>query len=314
VAVGGYALSSNVGGINNTAVGLEALSGNISGGSNIALGLQALRLTTAGNNTGLGTQTMSNNIGGTANTAVGNQALLGNTSGNSNIALGADAGSNLTTGNNNIDIFDPGVSNDSNTIRLGTQGTQTATYIAGITGVAVTGSTVVVSSTGQLGVAGSSERFKEKISEMGRGSEVLYGLQPVSFRYKPEIDAAGTAQFGLIAEQVDKVDPDLVVRDAKGQFFTVRYEAVNAMLLNEFLKQHRQVEDQRATIDEQETRIGGQEREVAELKATVAGQEREQKELREGVAAQQAEVRRLREMVEALARGRVRPAPAGGEE
>jgi uncharacterized coiled-coil protein SlyX len=179
---------------------------------------------------------------------------------------------------------------ESNTLRIGTEGVLKAAYIAAISGTSVSGSAVVVNTSGQLGVAGSSERFKEKIAEIGNGSEVLYRLQPMSFRYKPGIDAAGTPQFGLIAEQVDRVDPDLVVRDAKGQIFTVRYEAVNAMLLNEFLKEHRRVEEVRSTIAKQETTIA---------------------ELSDTLARQQKVMESLRETVEVLARKIGTPLPEG---
>ncbi len=182
------------------------------------------------------------------NTATGAQALQSNTTGNGNIALGNRAGFSLTTGNNNIDIGNTGVAADSGTIRIGTFFTHTRTFVHGILGAAVTGSAVVISSGGQLGVAASSERFKDQIKPMGKASEAVLALRPVTFRYKQEIDPEGTSQFGLVAEEVEKINPALVTRDAQGKVFTVRYEAVNAMLLNEFLKEHRKVEEQDATI------------------------------------------------------------------
>jgi Chaperone of endosialidase len=127
-------------------------------------------------------------------------------------------------------------------------GTQTATFIAGITGTAVTGAAVVVDANGQLGVAPSSERFKDEIKPMNKASEAILALKPVTFRYKKEIDAEHTLRFGLVAEEVAKVNPDLVARDKNGEIYTVRYDAVNAMLLNEFLKEHRKNEEQQATI------------------------------------------------------------------
>jgi hypothetical protein len=175
---------------------------------------------------------------GNNNTAIGAGALYNAYLGDSNIALGNGAGSNLRTGDNNIYIYDPGIDPESNTIRIGTVGTQTATFIAGISGTAVTGAAVVVNSNGQLGVAASSARFKDEITPMNDASEAILALRPVTFRYKPEIDAKRTPQFGLVAEDVAKVNPDLVARDREGKPFTVRYEAVNAMLLNEFLKEH----------------------------------------------------------------------------
>ena len=176
--------------------------------------------------------------------------MLRNTTGSSNIALGANAGGNLTIGNNNIDIGNAGVAAEANTVRVGTQGTQRRTFIAGISGVAVAGSTVVVNASGQLGIAASSERFKDEIKPMDKASESIFALQPVTFRYKKEIDPTRTSQFGLVAEEVEKVDPALVVRDKEGKPYTVRYDQVNAMLLNEFLKEHRKNEEQEKTIAE----------------------------------------------------------------
>ena len=163
---------------------------------------------------------------------------------NNNIALGSHAGINLTTGNNNIDIGNEGVAGESNTIRIGTQGTQTNTFIAGISGVTVAdrrrGNCRYAN--GQLGTVVSSERFKDAIKPMDKASEAILALKPVTFRYKKELDPEGIPQFGLVAEQVEKVNPDLVARDEQGKPYTVRYEAVNAMLLNEFLKEHKKTE------------------------------------------------------------------------
>jgi len=162
--------------------------------------------------------------------------------------LGINAGGNLTIGNSNIDIGNAGVAAEANTIRVGTQGTQRRAFIAGISGTAVTGSPVVVNGSGQLGVAASSELFKDEIKPMNKASEAILALQPVTFRYKKTIDPDRVPQFGLVAEEVAKVNPDLVARDANGKVYTVRYEAVNAMLLNEFLKEHRKVDEQDAAI------------------------------------------------------------------
>jgi len=150
--------------------------------------------------------------------------------------LGFLAGLNLTTGSFNIDIGNVGVACDANKIRIGKVGTQNGTFVAGIYGVGVTGTAVVVSSTSQLGVAPSSARFKEEIKPTGNASEGILALKPVTFRYKRDIDRDSIPQFGLVAEEVEKINPDLVVRDADGKVYTVRYEAVNAMLLNEFSK------------------------------------------------------------------------------
>jgi len=163
--------------------------------------------------------------------------------------LGFNAGYNLTTGSSNIDIGNAGVIGDEAKIRIGMQGTQTGTFIAGIYNVAVTGNPVVVNSNGRLGVGTSSARFKGEVEPMDKASKAILALKPVSFRYKKESDPDGVPQFGLMAEDVAKVNPDLVVHDEKGEIYTVRYEAVNAMLLNEFLKEHRTVQGQQKEID-----------------------------------------------------------------
>jgi hypothetical protein len=289
-AVGVAALLLNTG-TNNTAVGVDALGLNSTGGENTATGAFALYSNTTGNaNTGNGDQTLRNNTtgfsntavgdsallsnttgaqntanGGAAlvlnttgsdNTAVGDSALLSNTTGAQNIALGDNAGSNLTTGNNNIDIGNVGAAGESNTIRIGVQGTQTFTIIAGISNdIQGIGTPVIVTADGFLGVATSSARFKDEIRQMGNASEALFALNPVSFRYKKEIDPAGTRQLGLVAEEVEKVNPDLIVRDKEGKPYSVRYDQVNAMLLNEFLKAHRKMEEQDATIARQQRQI-----------------------------------------------------------
>jgi hypothetical protein len=169
--------------------------------------------------------------------------------------LGDGAGANLFTGDNNIYIYNLGIDGESNTIRIGTVGTHTATFIAGITGTAVTGAAVVVDANGQLGVAPSSERFKDEIKPMNKASEAILALKPVTFRYKKEIDAEHTLRFGLVAEEVAKVNPNLIVRDKNGETYTVRYDAVNAMLLNEFLKEHKKVEELEANAASQQKQI-----------------------------------------------------------
>jgi trimeric autotransporter adhesin len=167
--------------------------------------------------------------------------------------LGTNAGVNLTTGEFNIDIGNEGVADEGNTIRIGTVGTHAATFIAGISGTAVVGDPVVVDADGQLGTAASSARFKKEIRPMDNASETILALKPVRFQYKS--DSKGTPQFGLIAEEVAKVNPDLVVRDRDGEIYSVRYEAVNAMLLNEFLKEHRTVQEQQKEMDALRTEL-----------------------------------------------------------
>jgi hypothetical protein len=181
------------------------------------------------------------NTTGSANTASGALALQNNT-GNENIGLGHGGGGNLTTGDNNIDIGNFGVAAESNTIRIGKQGIQTRTFVAGINGAAVMGGAVKINAAGQLGTSPSSQRFKTEIKPMDKASEAIHVLKPVTFHYKKELDPESIPQFGLVAEDVEKVNPDLVARDADGKPYTVRYEAVNAMLLNEFLKEHRKVQ------------------------------------------------------------------------
>src|SRR6266481_2234067 len=257
----GRALYSNTTGASNTANGDTALYFNTTGSNNTADGAAALESNTAGAyNTASGERALQQNTTGSFNTAVGLQALLHNATGSYNIALGNYAGLNLTSGDNNIDIGNLGVAGDANTIRIGTAGTHTAIDVAGIYGTPVSnGALVYINAFGQLGTGVSSARFKQNIQAMGDSSDVLLSLRPVTFRYTPELDREGIRQFGLVAEEVEKVDPDLVTRDAKGDLYTVRYEAVNAMLLNEFLKAHRKMEEQEATI--------------AQLKSTVARQE-----------------------------------------
>jgi len=233
--------------VQNVADGSQALYSDTTGGNNTASGFQAMYSTTSGfNNSADGAFALYFNTNGAENTAIGQQALYFNTSGGLNIAIGYFAGGAITTGSSNIDIGSYGVFGDTNIIRVGSA--QTKTFIAGISGATVSGSPVVVNSSGQLGVAPSSQRFKQSIHTMGDASDVLLALQPVTFQYKPAIDPQGVVQFGLVAEQVEKVDPDLVVHDKEHGIYTVRYEAVNAMLLNEFLKEHRKVEEQNGEI------------------------------------------------------------------
>jgi hypothetical protein len=227
----------------NTAEGANALLNLTSGGNNTAIGFSALFSNTRGQgNTATGVDVLAGNTTGNFDTATGIDALVSNTTGSFNIALGAGAGANLTTGDNNIDIGNQGVRDESNTIRIGTQGTQTKTFIAGISDAAIGGMEVRVNQNGRLGTVPSSKRFKDEIKSMDNASAVILALKPVMFRYKPEIDPKGVPRFGLVAEDVEAVNPDLVVRDKEGKPYTVRYDAVNAMLLNEFLKEHRRVE------------------------------------------------------------------------
>ena len=255
-ANGAFTLLSNTTGIENTANGCQALYNNTSGSENTANGAFALYYNTTGHdNAANGQAALVNNTTGNDNTADGVTALDNNTTGSNNIAVGSTAGFNLTTGDFNIDIGNNGVTGEAFTIRIGDVETQTRAFIAGIFAVPVTGTGVVVDSDGQLGVAASSQRFKDEIKPMDKASEAILALKPVTFRYKHEIDPRRIPQFGLIAEEVENVNPDLVVRDNEGKPYSVRYDQVNAMLLNEFLKEHRQNEQQEATIAELKNEI-----------------------------------------------------------
>jgi trimeric autotransporter adhesin len=274
VAVGWQALESNTVASANTAVGYQALHSFTTGPTGIeqvglctAVGFQALANATGDGfaNSAFGFHALVNDTEGSGNTAIGGAALLSNTTGSNNIALGFSAGSSLTTGDNNIDIGNAGILAESNTIRIGNP-LHNATFIAGISGAAVTGTAVVVNANGQLGVAPSSIRFKEEIKPMSEASQALYALEPVTFHYKKEVDSAGTAQFGLVAEDVEKVNPDLVVHDEEGKPYSVRYDQINAMLLNEFLTEHRKNEEQEATIAELKSDAAKQQTTISQLK------------------------------------------------
>jgi hypothetical protein len=241
----------------NTAEGTEALLSNTNGKANTAIGVGALYKNTTGvSNTATGMAALGTNTTGFSNTAIGAKALLSAT-GDYNVALGDSAGESLTTGDNNIDIgynvF--GVKGESNTIRIGNPDIR-ATYITGISGQTVVGGAAVfVDSSGKLGTMSTSTQFSDEIKPMEKASEAILTLKPVTFRYKQEIDPRSIRQFGLIAEEVEKVDPDLVGRDEKGKVYSVRYDAVNAMLLNEFLKEHRKVEKLETSVARQQKQI-----------------------------------------------------------
>jgi hypothetical protein len=223
-------------------------------GQNTATGDYALfNLTTGTRNTAIGFWALNTNTTGGKNTAIGFQALVDNTTGKNNIALGYAAGI-FTAGDNNIHIGNVGAE-ESDTIRIGTvagrgiRDFQSNTYIAGISGVTIAaGLPVMIDVNGHLGSTTSSERFKDEVKPMDKASEAILALEPVTFHYKKELDPDGISQFGLVAEQVEKVRPDLVARDKEERPYSVRYEAVNAMLLNEFLKEHKTVQEQGETI------------------------------------------------------------------
>jgi hypothetical protein len=239
-AIGSAALDRNTTGADNTATGFQSLNDNTSGADNTAIGFATLNVNKTGNdNTATGFAALNNSTGAD-NTATGFQALLNNTTGNNNIAIGSNAGSNLTSGSNNLDIGNPGVAGESNVIRIGTKGFQTRTFIAGISGNPVyVGSPVLVNANGRLGVAVSSARYKRDIRDMGEASGGLMKLRPVSFRYKQ--DPNGTLQYGLIAEEVARVYPELVTYGDDGKPQSVAYHVLPAMLLNELQKKDAQI-------------------------------------------------------------------------
>jgi hypothetical protein len=284
-ANGAFALFLNTDGTFNTATGDRVLFNNTNGSNNTAHGATALFNNTVGtDNTADGVSALANNVTGNFNTANGANALFNNTSGSNNIAVGFMAGNNLTTGDNNIDIGSESLADESNTIRIGAG--QRGTFIAGIRGATTANANaipVLIDSAGQLGTLSSSRRFKKEIEPMDKASEAILALKPVTFHYKH--DNTGTPQFGLIAEEVARVKPDLVVRDKNGEIYTVRYDAVNAMLLNEFLKEHKKVEQQQANI--------------AALTSTVAQQQKGMEVLAAQLKEQAAQIQSVSARIEA---------------
>jgi len=271
-AIGDSALSSNTAG-SNTAVGFQVLHSNTTGEFNTAIGWSALSTNTIdSHNTATGVDALVNNVGASFNTANGNGALmsvvtnnnntatgylaLGNATGSNNTALGAFAGSKVMTADNVICIG----------ANLGGADTSNTCFIGNIFGATSSGGTAVfINSSGQLGTATSSRRFKDEIEPINKASEALFALNPVTFRYKKELDPAGTSQFGLVAEDVEKVNRDLVVRDKEGKPYSVRYDAVNAMLLNEFLKEHRTVQELKSVVAKQEATAARQQKQIEAL-------------------------------------------------
>jgi len=248
--IGASALISNTDGTSNTATGFQALTDNTTGFGNTAVGQAALGGNTEGDlNTAVGFMALANNIDGVQNTANGNGALGNNTAGSGNIALGIAAGSNVTDADNVIAIGHPGANVDN------------SCFIGHIHDalVAPDAVNVLIDSAGKLGTTtGSSRRFKNDIKPIDRASEAILALQPVTFHYKS--DKTNTTQFGLIAEQVSHVNPDLVVRDKDGKPYAVRYDSINVMLLNEFLKEHRKIEDEDLTITQLKTALAQQQK------------------------------------------------------
>lgn len=272
-------LYSNTSGSNNTTVGYEALYANTTGSYTTAVGAFSLQAnTTGGYNTGFGAYSLIANTTGSSNTAFGYaglrsmttgsknigfgyQSLYLDTTGSNNIAMGYQGGYYVLTGSNTIEIGSMGAFADNNLIRIGTEGTQTKAYIAGIADAQITGAAVYVTSSGQLGVLASSERYKTGIAPLGSDTDKLMQLRPVRFHLKT--DPNGAVQYGLIAEEVDKVYPELVIRDATGKIQGVRYDELAPMLLNEWQKQQQ-------TIAAQNAHTVAQDQEIRDLKRMVA--------------------------------------------
>jgi hypothetical protein len=290
-AVGSDAFLSNSSGNNNNAAGYGALQANTSGSRNNAAGAFALANSNSNDNNGVGYVALYKNTSGTLNNAVGNfslfanttgsnnsavgygalylnttgsnnnaqgfYALQNNTSGSNNIAIGQYAGTLLTTGNSNIDIGNYGVAGEGGVIRIGSSATHVAAYLAGVSTSTITGAAVYVSSSGRLGVLASSERYKTSVAPMGVRTDNLLQLRPVTFHLKSEPE--GPLQYGLIAEEVARIYPELVIRDDAGKIQGVRYDELAPMLLNE-------VQQQKAQLREQGAEIKSMREQVAELR------------------------------------------------
>jgi hypothetical protein len=258
-AIGAYALFANTTGSSNTADGAFALSANNTGFGNTAIGASALeRNTIGGGNTAIGEAALNENVTGSFNTAVGTAALLV-AGGNSNTVVGSGAGGNVG-GANHVICIGQGVAGAN---------VDNSCYIDSIWNQPGGSQPVYVNSDGKLGALVSSRRFKDEIKPIGNASAVIYALEPVSFRYKPEIEPTRPRGFGLIAEDVDKVSPDLVTKAADGKVNSVRYDQVNAMLLNEFLKAHRKMEEQQKQIDALSTQLKEQAKQLQNVSVQV---------------------------------------------
>jgi Chaperone of endosialidase len=282
-ATGAFTLFANTGGSANTASGYGAMHANATGATNTAFGANALYSNTVGKgNAAQGVNALYYNTTGIRNLGIGSNALYHNVSGSYNIALGFDAGSNVTTGSNNIEIGSSGTASDNGTIQIGAQGTQTSAKIAGIYGHTVTGSAVYVTSTGQLGVLASSERFKTGVETMGAASEKLERLRPVTFRLKT--DPTGTVQYGLIAEEVAKVYPELVIHGADGRIDGVRYEELAPMLLNMVQRQQATIRIQSEKGDADARNIEAQAVEMHTLNQQIVAQSEQLKSMQQQVA------------------------------
>jgi hypothetical protein len=279
-AVGAQALANSSTAKLNTAIGYEALQGGSpasanTGGTNTASGAYALLNNTTGiNNTASGAGALQSNTIGKYNTAVGVDALVDNIAGTNNIAVGIQAGQQVT-GDYNIDIGSFGTSSDNGVVRIGTPGNQISFFVAGVTGVTTGDSNaipVLIDANGQLGTVSSSRRFKKDIQDMGDTSSGLLRLRPVTFRYKrPFSDGSQPIQYGLVAEEVAEVYPDLVARSADGQIETVKYQVLDSMLLNELQKQNTTIMAQKEQIRDQGQQIRALQERLSKLEAEHEG-------------------------------------------
>jgi Chaperone of endosialidase len=273
-AIGTGALLFNTIGEGNTATGGFALHNNTEGDFNTANGEITLYFNTTGErNTAIGNQALYSNVNGTANTAIGFQALSGSNTGGANTALGSLAGVSITgTGNVCIGQAVFGEANVDDRTYIRNVNTLTQNFSAGVNDYVT-----VRLSDGRLGHSAvvSSRRYKEDIKPLDKTSQALYALKPVSFRLKKEFDPTQALGFGLIAEEVEKVDRALVYRNDKGQVESVRYEMVNAMLLNEFLKEHRKVEEQEASTKQLKSTVSRQEATIAGLRSASTQQRKD---------------------------------------
>jgi len=278
-AIGEDALYADTSGSYNTATGFSALASNVTGSNNTAAGYQSLQADDSGsNNVAYGYRALYANTAGSNNLALGYEALNGSQSGEGNIAVGPYAGQNIVKGQLNIDIGSWGAADESNTIRIGLSKYHQATYIAGISNSRVTGAQVFVTASGQLGVLASSERYKTGIASLDPASERLARLRPVSFHLRTEPD--GAIQYGLIAEEVDKVYPELVIRDADGAVQGVRYDELAPLLLGEVQRQQASLQSlgeqnlaqsaEIAALKQQVSRLTDLQREVADMHAALA--------------------------------------------
>jgi hypothetical protein len=295
-AIGGHALYGDTTGSANTAIGAFSLAANSPGNQNVAVGQGALQHNTGSGNVAVGYQALFNNQNsgnsseafgyqalfhqttGLSNNGFGWHALYNNLTGDNNTAMGHGAGLNIT-GNGNVDIGAgvAGVLGENNTTRIRNIGT-----------TPLTGSSVQVDATGKLGYIASSRRYKDDIKPMDEASEALFALKPVTFRYKGDIDPAHVKMFGLIAEEVAEVNPDLVVRNVKGEVDTIRFDSINAMLLNEFLKQHRKVQGMEVTVAQQKK----------DFEATFAQQEKEIKSITASLRENAAQIQKVSAQLE----------------